>query len=468
MDISNTNMINSSKSSGHHKMSKLKMMCYGFGDLASQFVWTFMGTYLTVFYTDVVGIAPMIVSGIMLVARVLDAVFDPVMGAIAERTKSKWGRFRPYIAFGAPILSFMSVLTFTAPFGNSTPGVVWAILVYLITGLIYSAVNIPYSSLSAVMTDDIFERNQLNAYRSMGMNIGMIVVNSLSSVMMLHFSEGNKVADHRGYLTTAIIYAIIAIPMFLAVFFTSKEVIQPVEEQKNVKVRDTIKNVVGNKYLMILMAIMLIQMTAYMGRIALTTYYVIYCLGAFSLIAILLTIPSIGGAICALFVAPLTKKFGKKYVLTVTLFLQGLGLLVIYFAPFSNITMIIIGTVVFGIFNMGFPITLSMVADCVDYQELKSGVRTDGTAYATYGLATKFGTAVGGSIGLILLAAFGYQANMQQTPATLSGINVVVNLIPALLFILAGIISFNWKLTDEVANEIRVRLDEGIRSKNKD
>lgn len=441
------------------KMSKWTMIIYGLGDLASQFVWTFVGTYLTVFYTDIVGLAPLAVSMIMLLARLWDGINDPIMGMIAERTRSKFGRFRPYILFGAPFLALFSVLTFTSPFGNGTAGVIWASVIYTIAGMLYTLVNIPYGALAAVMTEDANERNELNAWRSIGMNVGMIVVNSLSAVLMLRFSEGSAVADGRGYFTTAMIYALISLPMFLGVFLTSKEVIQPTNQQK-VSMKETMRNIFGNKYLMILFLIMVLQMTAFMGRIAVTTYYVIYCLGAFSLIAILMTIPSIGGAACSLLIVPLVKKFGKRNVLMVSMILQGIGLLVVYFSDFANIRMIIAGHVIFGIFNMGFPITLSLVADSVDYQELKSGVRTDGTAYATYGLATKIGSAIGAAFGVMLLSYYGYQANMEQTLATKDGINAIVNLYPAILFFLGAAACLLWDLSDQDSEGIRRELDE--------
>jgi GPH family glycoside/pentoside/hexuronide:cation symporter/probable glucitol transport protein GutA len=211
---------------------------------------------------------------------------------------------------------------------------------------------------------------------------------------------------------------------------------------------------------MIVFLIMILQMTAFMGRIAVTTFYVIYCLGAFTLIALLMTIPSIGGALCSLAIVPLVKRFGKRNVLMVSLILQGIGLLVVYFADFDNLPMIIAGHVIFGLFNMGFPISLSLVADSVDYQELKSGVRTDGTAYATYGLATKIGNAIGASVGIMLLHSFGYRANMEQSMATKNGINLVVNLIPAILFFAAALACLLWNLSDKDTDDIRAQLDK--------
>lgn len=440
--------------------SKLAVICYGFGDLASQFVWTFMGSYLTIYYTDIVGLAPAIVSVIMMGARIWDAINDPMMGAIAERTRSKFGRFRPYIAFGCPFLEIFAVLTFTNPFGGgSAAGAIWAAVTYIIAGMPYTLVNIPYAALSGVMTEDANQRNKINTSRNIGMNLGMVIVNALSAGLALRFSgEGAEVANGHGYMMTALIYAIISIPLFLIVFATAKEKVQPMHDTQAFSFKDTVNNLVRNKYLMIITLIMLLQLTAFMGRIAVTSYYVIYCLGSFTMIALIMTIPSLGGIIGSFFVPFFAKRFGKRAVLMGSMLIQAVGLLVIYFAPFDNITMVLVGCWIFGLFNVGFPMTLSMVAGSVDYMELKTGIRTDGTAYATYGLATKVGNAIGGSIGVLLLAAFGYVANAEQTVEAMNGINIVVNLIPAILFILGAAACLLWDMSDKDADEIREKL----------
>ena len=162
----------------------------------------------------------------------------------------------------------------------------------------------------------------------------------------------------------------------------------------------------------------------------------------------------------ALFVPSLAKKIGKRNVLMYSLALQGLCLLGLYFTPFDNLTMVIVITVIFGLLNIGFPMTLSMVADSVDYMELKSGVRTDGTAYATYGLATKLGNALGAAVGVMLLAAFGYVAGAEQTERALHGINIVVNMLPGILFLGAAACCLLWNISDEEADDMRRQLKE--------
>jgi sugar (glycoside-pentoside-hexuronide) transporter len=444
------------------RASKAAVICYGFGDLASQFVWTFVGSYLSIFYTDIVGLGPGVIAAIMLIARIWDAVNDPMMGAIAENSKSRFGRFRPWIAFGCPALAVFAVLTFTNPFnGGTASGALWAGFTYIAAGMLYTLVNIPYGALSGVMSEDANQRNVINTSRNIGMNIGMIIVNALSAGLMLKFSGADaQVASGHGYMMTALIYSVVSIPLFLIVFFTSREVVGRTAAQEAAKFSfvETMRNLFTNKYLMIVFAIMAVQMTAFMGRIAVTAFYVIYCLNSFTMIALIMTIPSIGAVIGSLFVPFFAKHFGKRNVLMVSMIVQAVGLIIIWLAPFNNIPMVIAGDIVFGLFNVGFPMTLSMVADSVDYMELKKGVRTDGTAYATYGLATKLGNAIGGAVGVPLLFMVGYHANAAQSAETMKGINTIVNLVPAVLFVIAALICLLWNMTDHDADHIREQL----------
>lgn len=448
------------------RATKAAVICYGLGDLASQFIWTFVGTYLTIFYTDIVGFTPAIVSAIMLIARIWDAINDPIMGSIAENTRSRFGRFRPYIAFGCPFLALFAVLTFIN-MGNGTGGILFSAVIYIIAGMLYTLVNIPYSSLASVMTEDAKQRNMIGTSRSVGMNLGMIIVNSCSAGLALHFSgDGAETATGHGYMMTAIVYSVVAIILFLVVFLTSKEVIETTGAPRKISPAETLKGMVTNKYLMVIFVVSTLQMTAFMGRISITTYYVIYCLGAFTLISLIMTIPSIGGIIGSLFISPLANRFGKKKMLAITLFGQGIGLFLVYFAPFDNMTMIMAGHWVYGIFNCGFPICLAMVADCVDYQQNRTGIRMDGSYYAVYGLSTKFGNAIGSGVGILIISAFGYVANQEQTAEALRGINITVNLLPAILLVAAGaLLLIMWNRSD--ADFDRMRLENKERQEKK-
>jgi len=311
------------------------------------------------------------------------------------------------------------------------------------------------------MTEDAEQRNQINASRNVGMNVGILIVNGITANIMLFFSgKGAEVANGNGYFMTALVYAIISIPCFLAVFFTSKEHVVPEVTKEKFSLTATISGLVKNKNLMILLVIMILQMAAWMGRIGVVIYYIMYCLGSFTLIPVIMLAPSVCGIVSSLLVPKVMSKLGKRVTLQIAVTCQGLALLAMYFTPFDNLTLIIIESGLVGFFNVSFPCSLSLLGDAIDYNEYKTGIRNDGIAYATYGLAQKLGNAIGASVGVLLLAAFGYVANAQQTPETLHGINMVVNLMPAIIFFLTAIFAFTWRLKDSEADEVRAKLHE--------
>lgn len=444
------------------RLSKKSIFSYGLGDMASQLVWSFVGTYLTVYYMDVVGLAPLAVSTILMVAKIWDAINDPMMGGIAERTHTKWGRFRPYILFGAPFLALFSVLTFTAPFGNGTAGIIWATFTYIGAGMLYTLVNIPYGAMAGVMTTHDSDRNKLNSIRGIGMQCGMLIINFASSLILVKISGNAEKITGSSYTIVAIIFAIVSLPMFFTVFKNSKEVIMPRTCSEKISIAKNLKVIVSNKYLMIIVVSMLLQMTGNMGRIGIMAFYVRDCLGNFTLMALLMTLPSIGSIIGNIIAPFLIRHFGahgKRNVLIASLVGKGIGLIWIFLTPFDNIPMVIAGQAFFAITGFGFPSTLSMVADAVDYQDLMTGVRSDGVAYAFYGLATKVGNALGGSIGVMLMAAFGYVSGAEITAAAQHGINMAANLVPGIAFIVAGLIPLVfWKMTDKEADEMREKI----------
>ena len=331
------------------RLSRKSIFSYALGDLASQLVWTFVGMYLSVYYLDVVGLAPAAASAIMLVAKVWDAVNDPMMGAICERTKSRYGRFRPYILYGAPFLAIFSVLTFTAPFGNGTAGVIWAAFAYIGAGMLYTLVNIPYGAMAAVMTTHNDDRTKLNASRGIGMQIGILIVSFGAALLLTKFSGSSEVLTGKSYTMVAILFAIISLPMFFIVFKNSKEVITPKVGSDKVSLKASLKVIAANKYLMIVVTVSLISMVAYMGRISTMAFYVGHCLGDFRWMSILMSIPSIGallGNIVTPWVVSKLGKFGNRNALALSMLLKGVTFIWLFFIPYDNITMIIIATIV--------------------------------------------------------------------------------------------------------------------------
>lgn len=444
------------------RLSKKSIFSYALGDLASQMVWQFVGMYLTVYYLDVVGLAPAVASTIMLIAKIWDAINDPMMGGICERTNSKHGRFRPYILYGAPLLAIFSVLTFTAPFGNSAAGAIWATVTYIGAGMLYTLTNIPYGALAGVMTTHAEDRVKLNSARGVGMQAGIMFVSFCGALLLTKFSGSAEQITGRSYTLVAIIFAIIATPMFFLVFKNTKEVITPKATAQKVSFVDTIKIAATNKYLMIIVFVTIFQMVPYMARISTMAFYVGNCLGDFRLMSILMTIPGIGALIGNIVTPSVVKhlgKFGNRNALILSMLLKGVTFIWMFFVPYENIKLLIIVTCINAIMGFGFAPQLSMIADAIDYQDEKTGVRSDGVAFAVYGLATKLGGAIGSSVGIMLIAGFGYVAGEAVSQSALTGFNFTANLFCGLLHLVAAAIPFIfWKMTDKDADDIRARI----------
>lgn len=444
------------------KLSFGTKLAYGLGDFASQLMWTLASSYLVLFYTDNVGLAAGSVGVLMLVARVADALFDPMLGAFAERHPTKYGRFRPWLLWGSPILAVSVILTFMTVPGGDTVKFIWAGVTYLLMGFLYSAVNLPYGALSTVMTRDPQERVALNSFRMIGTNLGAVALSAFTMPLILHFSGfgDGKTTSVMGFTITAGIMALVAVPMFWIVFAKCKEVIQPDISETKVPLATTVKVVLGNKPLMLVALALFFILTGLFGRLGVAVFYYIYQMQRFDLIAPLMMLPSIAGALGIALFARIAKYIGKKKTVVISMLVTALPTVILYFVDPSNVTMVFVLTALYGLGNFAAPVVMSMVPDSIDYAEDKTGVRSDGTAYAAVSLATKIASALGAALGAIMLGAFGYVANSHEQTAQASlGINVTVNIMPAVFSLLAIIPVLLYPITEKKYEEIRARLE---------
>lgn len=441
------------------KLSKRTLFAYGVGDFASNLCWTFIGSFLSIYYTDVVGITPVAASAIMLIAKIWDGINDPMFGAIAERTNTKKGRFRPYIFYGAPVLAVLSVLAFTT-FGTGRTAVIWAAVTYIGCGMAYTVVNLSYGSLSTVMTTDPEDIAQLNSYRMMGTNLSSVLLNAITPPMLLFFSGQAETYTKQSYLYVAIIFAVCALPLFYFVYANCKETIHPVSEGQKMPVRMSIRAVLTNKPLMLLFCIQLLAMTAFFGRMGVVIYYLMYNVQSFTLISAFMSLPSL----CTVVGIFVTKNFvvrvGKKKMAAIGYIGAGAALIVIYLVGWTNIPLLLALHCIYGFFCFSFPIPMAMIPDAINYEEDRIGVRADGMSYATVSLSTKFGSAFGVSGALLIMGAFGYVANQQQTAEALLGINLTTNLVFGIMYLLCLVPLFFYPLNEQKNEEIIKRLEE--------
>ena len=438
------------------RLSKKTLFAYGCGDFASNLTNTFMGSYLSIFYTDVVGLAPAVVCALMVIARIWDAINDPMFGAIAERTNTKKGRFRPYIFYFTPFLALAAVLTFTTLGGRG--GAVYAAITYIVYGMLFTVVNLSYGSLSTVMTTNPDDISQLTSWRMMGTNLSSVLLSALSPVIMGAIS-GKDTFTGQSYFITIAIYAIFSIPLFYFVYANCKEVVKPVNEGQRIPLSMSLKAVVTNKPLMLVFAMMIFAMFAFFGRMGVVIYYIIYVMQRPQYISLFMALPSVMTIIGIFLTKNYIVRWGKKKMTAIGYIGGGLILILIYFTDPSNFVLMVVLHALYGFCCFSFPIPMSMIPEAINYQEDKLGIRTDGMAYAATSLATKVGNALGPALALLIMGAFGYVGNAQQTAEAMSGINLATNLVFGICYLLALIPLFIYPQDAEKNEKIQASLD---------
>ena len=436
---------------------------FAFAEFGSQFVWTTVSSYLLLYYTDVALIAPAAAGTIMLIARILDGIQDLGFGYIAERTHSRWGRFRPYVMFGAPFLTLSLIITFVNPASGSTGRIWYAGITYVLLCFVYTVVNMAYGSMAGVMTTDTEERLTLNWIRSQGSTVAQLLLNAVTMPMLLFFAgpgAGGKGYDARSFLMMAIIFGAVSLPMFFITGINSKEVITLTPEQQQVPFSQTVKAVLSNQPLMMVFATLLLNLVGLFGRIGTLAYFVIYNIGSPQKVAGAFLAYSVGTMIGQLVFPKMASFVGKARMVIISEVFGGAFLLGIYFLGQGSFTLFMVLQFLYGLSAFAAPITLSMIPDAVDYYENRHGIRADGTSYATVSLSTKVASAFGGAVGLYIMGGFGYDGAAQvQTDHAMTGINIAVNLVPAVLAFAAVIPMLFYRLNHKTMEQITAELE---------
>jgi sugar (glycoside-pentoside-hexuronide) transporter len=438
-------------------VGRLQYFSYGVGNFASQLSWTMVSTYLSLFYTDVFGLEAGAVAILFLIAKVWDAVNDPMMGEIMEHTHTRFGRFRPYMVVGAPLLVLFTVLTFTVPGFGSVGKLVYAYVTYIGLGMAYTMTNIPYLGLPAVMTTDSKKINRLEAAQMIGMVWGMIILNLGTLPLVKYLGHGDQ---KMGYQLTASLFAIVALPLFWFCAKTCKEAVV-IKKEGQATSRESLKQCLRNKNLRCVIIYNSLNIFGIMGRIGVAVYFYLYVVKSYAYITIFMMMQMIVGAVLMPFAPKVIEKFGKKNVIYFASVIQTVGLLMMIFGPYTNIPYLFLCHVVYGTGYIAGPCGSCLLVDALDDMDLKTGIRPDGTAFALSSLGTKMGTALGSALGMAVLGWFGYSAKeAAQSIHIQTGITVATNVLPAVVFLLCiiPIVLFSLKESDMPA--IRAQLKE--------
>ena len=433
----------------------LEKISYGSGDFGFNLYWTTISAFLLIFYTDSFGLNAAAAGTMLLTTKLVDAFADPIMGAVADRTRTKWGRFRPWLLWAAVPLAASGVLTFTTPDLDSTAKLIYAYATFALMMVIYSVINIPYGALSGVLTSEPQARTQLNSFRFVGGFLGGTFVTYMTPKLVKALGGANEVL---GWQLTMTIYGVIACVLFVTLFLTARERVEPVAEQKVSPWKD-IGDLLQNRPWLIMFVLALVVMVTISTRMGASAYYIKYYVGRPDQTGLFLTV--YGGALAAgsLITPLLTRFIDKRRLLIILMVLVGVLSSVFVFIPKDQIGLMYALQIAIGLcLGPKSPLTFSMYADCADYNEWKTGRRATAMTFAAATFSQKLGGALASFVIASVLASLGYVANQAQSGASQTGIVWLVSVVPGAMALLAAVIMCFYNLTDKRLADIQAAL----------
>ena len=458
-----------------NKLNLKEKISYGFGDFASSTFWTLFSMFLLFFYTDVFGLTAAAAGTMFLVARLWDTANDPIMGMICDRTKTRWGKFRPYLLFGALPFTIIGILTFTTPDLGPTGKLIYAYITYTLMMMVYTAVNVPYASLLGVMTKNTDERTSLASFRFIGGFSAGLMVTATANYLVEYFKTTGDLAS--AYQKTVAIYAIIAGVFFVLTFIGTKERLDP-EEVESSTLKEDLSDLIKNKpwFIMLGAAIAVLVFNSLRGAAIL--FYFKYFIGDQTILyfgevtqgALASAFMSSGFATSLIGVAlaiPVATRIGKKNTFMLSGIICAVLCTIFFFLPPEQIELIFLINILIGISSaIVFPLIWAMYGDVSDYSELKTGHRATGLIFSSSSMSQKLGWTIGGAISGWILAAFGFVANEAQTPESIMGIRLMISIFAAIGVLISVAIMYFYPLTEKyMKEEVAVKLEEA-RAKN--
>ena len=436
------------------KVPFISKLAYGMGDVGCNFSWMFVSNFLMIFYTDVFGISMSAVATLMLFSRFWDAINDPIIGGLSDKTHTRWGRYRPWLLFAAPLTALVLILTFWAhPDWSQTHKIIYMAVTYCILVLGYTCVNIPYGTLCGAMTQNMTERAQINTSRSVSAMIAIGIINIITIPLIEWLGNGNA---RQGYLLIAILYGTIFAVCHIFCFAKTKEVVEVPVAQK-IPLRLQLQAVAKNKpYLLALLGQVLFGFILY-GRNADLLYYFTYVENdavLFTYYSMAIIIPSIIGAACFPKVFQLTSN--KGWAASVFAFGTGITIIALFFfSPVTSPIPFYLFAALSQFFFSGFNTAIyAIIPDCVEYGEWRTGIRNDGFQYAFISLGNKIGMALGTALLALSLGWAGYEANTTQNEAVVAIMRHSFSTIPGILWVVTALALFFYKLDKRSYNRI--------------
>lgn len=441
------------------KASFIDIVKYSFGGVGSNLAFLLVMSYLTFFYTDIFGISSMTVATLMLVARFIDAFTDPLMGMIGDHTRTRFGKYRPWIIFGAPLLGFFTFLLFTAP--ELSPGlkVIYAYVVYIVYSLISTVVNIPYHALTPVMSEDPQQRTVIVTWKQ-GMSVVAQFAITIWALPLVEFFGGGS----KGWAAyAALIGAVITISFWLCAWGGKKYDtcdMNPNIAREHMNFLKDIKLLLRNKPMMMLMIAFGTDVLANASYSAVNVYYFKYILNRMDLVPTVASVILWTGIVAIPLLPILTKLLGKKNLYWLGSALSIIPLVVMWIKPTATVMILMTSMGIFGLVSK-FPSFLgwAMLPECSDYAEWKFGQRADGLMSSSLTFINKFGMAIGGFIASFFLGLVGFAANQEQTAAVQNMIVFLRFGMPVIGYVASLISMAFYEITDKRYAEIRAEME---------
>lgn len=443
---------------------------YGFGDMASSMFWKLFGSYLMIFYTDVFGMPAAVVGTMFLITRVWDSAFDPIIGIIADRTQSRWGKFRPYLLYLAIPFAVIGVLTFTTPDFSDGGKVIYAYFTYSLMMMVYSAINVPYASLLGVMSPESKDRNMLSTYRMTFAYIGSFIALLLFMPMVNRFSMGHD--EQHGWMMSVIVIAVLCALLFYGCFAWTTERVKPIKKQQN-SLKSDLQDLLHNRPWWILLGAGVAALVFNSIRDGATVYYFKYYVVeeeyasislfgiSFVLSGLYLAVGQAANIVGVVLAAPLSNRIGKKKTYMWAMSIATVLSVIFYWFDKEQLMLMFIFQVLISICAGSiFPLLWSMYADCADYSELKTGNRATGLIFSSSSMSQKFGWAIGSAVTGWLLAFYGFEANAVQDEEAIHGIRMFLSWLPAMGTVLSVIFISLYPLSEKEMRKITNQLND--------
>jgi len=480
----------------NQQLSILEKVGYSLGDLAANLIFQTLMTFLAYFYTDVYKIPAGSASAIIFIGGFFGAFFNIIMGAIADRTNTRWGKFRPWILWTSIPFGVIALLAFSTPNFSANGKLIYALVTYFFLVIIYSANNLPYSALSGVITGDMKQRNSLSAYRFVAVMVAQFIIQSLLLPLVLSVGHGDKAI---GFEKVMLFFSITGVVCFIITFLTTKERITPAQTEKS-SIRTDLKDLSLNKpwVIMLLLTILVFITLALKGGMYI--YYFKYYLNESAqatflenigfnrfIVGLNHTVTSMGlgkfqwpedaptsanslfnaGGIVMMIIGimfskPLADKFGKRNIFGIFLTLSAFCLILFNFYAQTAIAIVFVTQILHGFFyGVTIPLLWAMIADVADYSEWKNNRRATAIIFSAMIFGLKIGLSIGGALGAALLSSYGYVAeSTAQTEETIAGIKMSVSIYPGIIFILGAILLVRYEINKTIETTIEKDLKE--------